>query len=51
MEEVTPPDNINSIVYLNENNGAFATGIDYIGRNKPEKEITFHQLKNKPPKN
>ena len=41
MEEVTPIDNINSIVNLNENNGTFATGIDYIGGNKPDKEVTL----------
>ena len=49
MEEVTPPDNINSIVNLNENNGAFATGIDYIGGNKQEKEITLPPIKKQTP--
>ena len=49
MEEVTPPDNINSIVNLNENNGAFATGIDYIGGNKSEKEITLPPIKKQTP--
>ena len=49
MEEVTPPENINSIVNLNENNGAFATGIDYIGGNKPEKEITLPPIKKQTP--
>ena len=49
MEEVTPPDNINSIVNLNENNGAFATGIDYIGGNKAEKEITLPPIKKQTP--
>ena len=49
MEEVTPPDNINSIVNLNENNGAFATGIDYIGENKAEKEITLPPIKKQTP--
>ena len=38
MEEVTPIDNLNNIVNLNKKNGAFATGIYYIGGNKPEKE-------------
>ena len=49
MEEVTPIDNINSIVNLNENNGAFATGIDYIGGNKSEKEITLPLIKKQTP--
>ena len=49
MEEVTPIDDINSIVNLNENNGAFATGIDYIGGNKPEKEITLPLIKKQTP--
>jgi hypothetical protein len=38
MEEVTPINNINSIVNLNENNGSFATGIDYVGGNKTQKK-------------
>ena len=49
MEEVTPEDNINSIVNLNENNGTFATGIDYVGGNKPEKEITLPIIKKQTP--
>ncbi len=49
MEEVTPIDDINSIVNLNENNGTFATGIDYIGGNKPEKEITLPLIKKQTP--
>ena len=51
MEEVTPLDNVNSIVNLNENNGAFATGIDYIGGNKSEKEITLPPIKKQTPPN
>jgi len=51
MEEVTAEDNVNSIVNLNENNGTFATGIDYIGGNKPEKELTLPPIKKQiPPK-
>ena len=49
MEEVTPIDDINSIVNLNENNGTFATGIDYIGGNKSEKEITLPLIKKQTP--
>ena len=49
MEEVTPIDNINSIVNLNENNGSFATGIDYIGGNKPEKEVVLPPIKKQTP--
>jgi hypothetical protein len=50
MEEVTPPiDNVNSIVNLNENNGTFATGIDYVGGNKPEKELTLPIIKKQTP--
>ena len=49
MEEVTPIDNINSIVNLNENNGNFATGIDYIGGNKPEKEVILPPIKKQTP--
>ena len=49
MEEVTAEDNINSIVNLNENNGTFATGIDYIGGNKPEKELTLPPIKKQTP--
>ena len=53
MEEVTPEDNVNSIVNLNENNGTFATGIDYIGENKnekeKEKELTLPPIKNSTP--
>ena len=51
MEEVTAEDNVNSIVNLNENNGTFATGIDYIGGSKPEKELTLPPIKKQiPPK-
>ena len=49
MEEVTAEDNVNSIVNLNENNGTFATGIDYIGGNKPEKELTLPPIKKQTP--
>ena len=49
MEEVTPNDNINSIVNLNENNGTFATGIDYIGGNKQEKEVILPPIKKQTP--
>ena len=49
MEEVTPLDNVNSIVNLNENNGSFATGIDYVGGNKPEKELTLPPIKKQTP--
>jgi len=49
MEEVTAEDNVNSIVNLNENNGTFATGIDYIGGNKPEKELKLPPIKKQTP--
>ena len=49
MEEVTPINNINSIVNLNENNGSFATGIDYVGGNKTQKEITLPPIKKQTP--
>jgi hypothetical protein len=49
MEEVTPIDNVNSIVNLNENNGTFATGIDYVGGNKPEKDLTLPIIKKQTP--
>ena len=48
MEEATPLENVNSIVNLNENNGTFATGIDYIGKNKPEKELSLPPIKKQP---
>ena len=49
MEEITPIDNVNSIINLNENNGAFATAIDYKGGNKQEKEITLPPIKKQTP--
>jgi len=45
MEEITPEDNINSIINLNENNGTFATGIDYVGGNKTEKKLALPPIK------
>ena len=48
MEEATPLENVNSIVNLNENNGTFATGIDYVGKNKPEKELSLPPIKKQP---
>lgn len=49
MEEVTPLDNINSIINLNENKGGFATGINYVGGPKQEKEITLPPIKKQTP--
>ena len=51
MEKITPDENINSIINLNENNGTFATGIDYIGGNKQEKDVTLPVIKKQTPPN
>ena len=48
VKEILPNTEKNNPINLNDNNGTFATGIDYVG-NKPENEVVLPPIKKQTP--